>query len=502
MEIMARNKGNPTSASSPNGTDPRSLCRRSALKGLAAAAVSPILGRASRAQDEPLPKLPTFGSREALLLRPSDRGYALYQPAYNARVVLRPRLRVLCKTAKAVATMVDWARGNGLAFALRSGGHSYEGFSQSADIVIDTRLMNAITYDAAAKTMIVGAGATLRPIYEKIGAAGFGFPGGSCPSVGIAGHALGGGYGLIARAYGLACDNLEWVQLVDAQASIIEADANHNPDLFWACRGGGGGSFGAVTQFRFRIHKIARVLTLGVTWDLPLGRAAKLMSAWQAWAPQAPPAMTVFLRVSGLSNSKIRLHAAGQSVGSEAELRGALQHLFDVERPVAAPRIRSRSFIQATKDFFGGADLPYSKAKSDYVTSPLTDEGISTLLRGLQQAPTVTAICDSYGGAITGVADDATAFSHRTGTLFCIQYVSSWETANQTAGRLAQIRNLYAAMRPYVSGGAYVNYCDLDLDRNVWPQAYWGKNLGRLQQIKARIDPDNVFRHAQSVAVS
>jgi FAD/FMN-containing dehydrogenase len=226
------------------------------------------------------------------------------------------------------------------------------------------------------------------------------------------------------------------------------------------------------------------------------------MSAWQAWAPQAPPAMTVFLRVSGLSNSKIRLHAAGQSVGSEAELRGALQHLFDVERPVAAPRIRSRSFIQATKDFFGGADLPYSKAKSDYVTSPLTDEGISTLLRGLQQAPTVTAICDSYGGAITGVADDATAFSHRTGTLFCIQYVSSWETANQTAGRLAQIRNLYAAMRPYVSGGAYVNYCDLDLDRNVWPQAYWGKNLGRLQQIKARIDPDNVFRHAQSVAVS
>jgi FAD/FMN-containing dehydrogenase len=481
---------------------PRSLCRRSALKGMAAAAVSPVLGRASRAQDEPLPKQPSLAPREALLLRPGDRGYTLYQPAYNARVLLRPRLRALCKTAKAVATMVDWARSNGLPFALRSGGHSYEGFSQSANIVIDTRLMNAISFDAAAKTMTVGAGATLRPIYEKIGAVGFGFPGGSCPSVGIAGHAMGGGYGLIARTYGLACDNLEWVELVNAQGSIIEADANRSPDLFWACRGGGGGSFGAVTRFRFRIHKIARVLTLGVTWDLPLDRAVKLMSAWQVWAPRAPNSMTVFLRISGLTGSRIRLHAAGQSVGSEAELRSELRHLFDVEGPVAPPRIRSRSFLQAATDFFGGADLPYSKAKSDYVTTPLSDEGISTLLHELQRASTVTAICDSYGGAIVGVPDDATAFAHRTGTLFCIQYVSSWATATQTPARVTQIRNLHAAMRPYVSGGAYINYCDLDLDRNTWPQAYWGKNLGRLQQIKSRIDPDNVFRHAQSVPLN
>jgi hypothetical protein len=433
MEIMARNKVDPASALQPRGTDARSLCRRSALKGLAAAAASPILGRMSRAQDEPLPKLPSLASREALLLRPGDRGYTLYQPAYNARVALRPRLRALCKTAKAVATMVDWARSNGLPFALRSGGHSYEGFSQSANIVIDTRLMNAITFDAAAKTMTVGAG---------------------------------------------------------------------NPDLFWACRGGGGGSFGAVTQFRFKIHKIARVLTLGVTWDLPLDRAVKLMSAWQASAPRAPNSMTVFMRISGLTGSKIRLHAAGQSVGSESEFRAELQHLSDIERPVAPPRIRSRSFIQAARDHFGGADLPYSKAKSDYVTSPLTDEGISALLSELQRTPTVTAICDSYGGAIAGVPDDATAFAHRTGARFCIQYVSSWESANQTVGRVTQIRNLYAAMRPHVSGGAYINYCDLDLDRNVWPQAYWGKNLGRLQQIKARIDPDNVFRHAQTVPLS
>jgi FAD/FMN-containing dehydrogenase len=168
-------------------------------------------------------------------------------------------------------------------------------------------------------------------------------------------------YGLIARAHGLACDNLEGVELVNAQGSIVDADAGRNPDLFWACRGGAGGSFGAVTEFRFKIHRIARLLTVGVTWDLPFDRAVKLMSAWQTWAPHAPPAMTVFLRVSGLSGSKIRPHAAGQSVGSEAEVRSALQRLFDVARPVAPPRIRSRSFIQAARDYLAERTFPTRK---------------------------------------------------------------------------------------------------------------------------------------------
>jgi FAD/FMN-containing dehydrogenase len=163
-----------------------------------------------------------------------------------------------------------------LPFAVRSGGHSYEGFSQSQSVVIDTRMLNQITFDRTARTMTVGAGATLGPIYEAIGAAGFGFPGGSCPTVGVAGHALGGGFGLIARPFGLACDNLQWLELVDPQGAIIQVDAQHNPDLFWAARGGGGGSFGAVTRFRFKIYRISQVVVLGVTWRLPLGGAKQL----------------------------------------------------------------------------------------------------------------------------------------------------------------------------------------------------------------------------------
>jgi FAD/FMN-containing dehydrogenase len=167
---------------------PASATRRKTLKGLAASALfSPAVARRVLAQDTPLPNLPTLPASDALLLRPGDRGYETYEPAANLRVLLRPKLRAMCKTSRAVSVMVAWARSNGLAFAVRSGGHSYEGFSQSASVVIDTRLMNRIDVNTRAKTMTVGAGATLRPIYEKIGAAGFGFPGGSCPTVGISG---------------------------------------------------------------------------------------------------------------------------------------------------------------------------------------------------------------------------------------------------------------------------------------------------------------------------
>jgi FAD/FMN-containing dehydrogenase len=477
----------------------RILTRRGTLKGIAAGIVStPAIVRRSLAQSDPLPSLPNLSASDALLLRPGDRSYETYEPASNKRVLLRPKLRALCKTSKAVSVMVQWTRSNNLAFALRSGGHSYEGFSQSASVVIDTRLMNHIEFNRRARTMTVGSGATLAPVYEAIGAAGFGFPGGSCPTVGIAGHALGGGFGLIGRRFGLACDSLQWLEVVDPGGAVIVADAQHNPDLFWAARGGGGGSFGAVTKFRFAIYPISRIVVFGVTWTLPQARAVKLFRAWQAWAPQAPSSITTFMRVNGMADGKVELHCAGQSTGSETELRRELRALLDIAQPASALRVRSMSFLAAARYFFGPPEQPtYFKAKSDYVTTPLGEDGAAAFLTELQKIRSVVAICDSYDGAVGRIADSATAFAHRAGTQFCIQYFSEWSDDGDTASRLANMRDLYAAMRPYVSGGAYVNYCDLDL--GDWAQAYWGSNLPRLRQIKSTFDPDNVFRHAQSV---
>lgn len=138
--------------------------------------------------------------------------------------------------------MVDWVRRYALPFAVRSGGHSFEGYSSSPFVVIDVRGLQAITFDGGAQTVTVGAGASLGAVYKALRKEGVAFVAGSCPTVGIAGHALGGGYGFLARAYGLACDNIRSLAVVDARANFIVASPAANADLFWASQGGGGGS--------------------------------------------------------------------------------------------------------------------------------------------------------------------------------------------------------------------------------------------------------------------
>ena len=243
-----------------------SITRRSVVSQILTGVVTAPAFAAAARGDSLLPPLPTLSSGDALLLRPSDANYADYQAAFNLRTALKPQLRALCKTPKAVGVMVDWCRTNDLPFAVRCGGHSYEGFSQSANVVIDMRLMNTIAVDPKANTATVGAGASLGGLYRAITAHGLAFTGGSCPTVGISGHLLGGGYGYLARPYGLACDSLLSVDLVNSDGRQLRADAHQNTDLYWACRGGGGGSFGVATSITVRLKKVANVIVFRVAW--------------------------------------------------------------------------------------------------------------------------------------------------------------------------------------------------------------------------------------------
>jgi FAD/FMN-containing dehydrogenase len=172
-----------------------------------------------------------------------------------------------------------------------------------------------------------------------------------------------------------------------------------------------------------------------------------------------------------------------------------------MDAPSRPLTVQSLSFINAVDHFSGGTDYPhvYLKAKSDYVTTPLDSAGIHDMMAATASVPVggIVLICDSYGGKISDVASDATAFVHRAGTQYCIQYYSEWQKASDTASHLANVAKVYAAMRPHVPGYSYVNYCDLDLPN--YPQAYWGDNLPRLMAVKAAYDPQNLFHHAQSV---
>ena len=441
----------------------------------------------------------SLGRDGSLILVPSDSQFAAYQIAFNKRTLVMPQARVLVNSSLATQKTILWARANHVPFAIRSGGHSYEGYSQTDGVVIDVRLLNSLDYDAISQTVKIGSGANLGSVYQYLSQYDQAIPAGSCPTVGVAGHTLGGGFGLIARKYGLACDNVLAIEMVDAQGNILNVTPTENPDLFWALRGGGNGNFGIVTQFVFQTHTMGRVQTFGMDWLLSPDKALHVIQDWQRWAPQAPEDITSLFRVSRSRNGMIRLHAAGLSLGSQNDLQRELENL-NLHSRCDKSSINEMSFIESVHHFAGSSQYQsvYMKAKSDYLKSPMSDQGFMTMMKSLlAQSSSLDILFDSYGGAISRVKNTDTAFAHRESTQYVLQYYTQWSAPQESAAHLSSIRSVYDSMRPFVSGSCYVNYCDLDLKN---PRtAYWGANLPRLMQIKAAVDPDNLFQHAQSI---
>jgi hypothetical protein len=455
---------------------------------------------------------------ECLLLVPTDKLYAKYQTAFNLRTALKPQARVLVRSTRGVQQLVRWLKANKVPFAVRCGGHSFEGLSQSSSVVIDTRLLNRVELDASGQIVTVGGGAALGEVYYEIGKRGLALPAGSCPPVGVSGHTLGGGYGLLGRAFGLACDSLVSAELVDAEGNVRNCSATENQDLFWALRGGGGGSFGVTTQFKFRTHAVKQAHVFGLTWIVPPKRAAALFKAWQEWIQHAPSGITAICRITTDSNGNVNVHPAGQTTGAESELRAELKKLC--LEPPQKMNVTAKDILGAVNYFAGGPKQPwpanekgnssyfydqvYMKGKSDYVYRTLSDEGMLALFDGQRRHPGITAIFDGYGGKVSEIAPDATAFFHRK-AICSVQYVSQF-SATAAATRVPAMKEFHDALAPYFSRetdrgpqrNAYVNYPDSELGAQ-YGLAYWGDNFERLKKIKTAVDPENLFRHAQSI---
>ncbi len=443
---------------------------------------------------------------------PGDPDYDRFRMASNQRFDIRPSAIVFCQTVDDVANAVKWARENGVQISMRAGSHSYEALCLSEGIVIDVSDMNRIQIDKVKKTAVVEAGTQLMPLYEALWLEGLTLPGGSCATVGIAGLTLGGGYGLLSRQMGLTCDSLLGVKMVNAKGEMITANATQNSDLFWASRGGGGGNFGVVTSLTFKLHSIGDVAIYTMEW--PWQQIREVIAVWQKWAPNVADGLTCVLKLFGKGTGKIA--STGLFVGSKQKLDELLAPLKSVGTP-SKFTIETVSYIEAARRFAGVKDirtqklwmvhwrsLPQTpqikfKAKSDYAFQPLSNQAIETIVRFLTMVPSGSDLIqfDSYGGAIARVPKQATAFAHRAGTLFSIQYMVYWRQASEQDKCLKWIRDFHAAMRPYVSGAAYRNYCDLDLTN--WEQAYYGSNFPSLVKVKAAYDPENIFYHAQSI---
>jgi FAD/FMN-containing dehydrogenase len=305
---------------------------------------------------------------EGTVLLPSHPRFSAYRATFNRRIEApAPLAIVLCTSANAVAQAILWARQHQVPIRMRSGGHSYEGFSQGPGLVIDTRLMNTIVVDAQRGTATIGPGATLGDVYQTLYQYGFTIPAGSCPTVGIAGLALGGGYGFLSRKLGLACDQLLSLQIVTAEGKIVDANMSDHADLFWACRGAGGGSFGVATRFHFRLHPIGPVTTVHLRW--PASQAHRALEAFQDWAPGVADELTCSLTLTATPAGVQQVELNGQFVGPPSNLPRLLLPLRAVGIPAKQIIVRC-SFLEAVAQFAGHQPPSRSTLRRSRTSSP------------------------------------------------------------------------------------------------------------------------------------
>ncbi|KAF8088764.1 hypothetical protein N665_0530s0019 [Sinapis alba] len=437
---------------------------------------------------------------------------------------------VTAKNVSHIQATVVCAKSNGIQIRIRSGGHDYEGLSYISSVpfvILDMFNLRSITVDVSSKKAWVQAGATLGELYTKISDASktLAFPAGVCSTVGVGGHISGGGYGNLMRKYGITVDHVVDAQLVDVNGKLLNR-ATMGEDLFWAIRGGGGGSFGVILSWTINLVEVPEILTVfKVNKTLEQG-GSDVLYKWQLVSSKLPESL--FIRaMPQVVNRTIAVLFYAQFLGRANELVSIMNQslpelglkrqdclemswlntiLFWEDLPLGTPTSILLDRPSKPEKFF--------KSKSDYVKKPIPKEGMNKLWKAmLNFNNNVYMQWNPYGGVMDKIPATATPFPHRKGNLFKIQYYTSWLDANATMGSLDMMKKLYEVAEPYVSSNpreAFLNYRDIDIGSNpsgetkvdeaeIYGSKYFLGNLKRLMEVKAKYDPENFFKNEQSI---
>lgn len=422
-----------------------------------------------------------------------DSEYANLNAGFNKRIQKKPRIIALCKNSNGVAEAIRYAKENKLPVAIKSGGHSFEGFSSNDDgLVINLSLLNKVEWLGDDK-ISVGPGCKLGQLYDEVLPKKRIIPAGSCATVGVAGLTLGGGYGFFSRKYGLTCDSLLEVKMVDNNGTLHSS--NDDPELLWACKGGGNGNFGVITEMVFQTQPAPNTFQSHrfKAFNLTAERATILLEKWFIVSAKLPPACfsafvlnhkTLTILVTNYENHNNEIQALldelsplcdKTTIGSRVELSKALKTFYGVQTPIYF------------KNASAGLYTDFAQIR-DCITTVM-DKVINT--NGLIYQ------VNTLGGKISDPDfQKNSAYAHRD-----LPYLSELQAYwSETAKENKLTSAFQEIQQTFKNHGITAQYCNYpDLNFSDWKKAYYGSSYKRLQEIKSKYDPHNLIHHEQSV---
>ena len=443
-------------------------------------------------------------------LQAADPAATEVRPAFNAMHPGAPAVTVECSGTADVVDAVRFARENGLAVAVRGGGHSVAGLSSTdGGMLIDLSPMRGVVIDAARGLAHVQGGALWGDLDREAQAFGLATPGGVVSDTGVAGLTLGGGYGWLRRKYGLSCDNVLEAQIVCADGEVRTASADSNADLFWAIRGGGG-NFGVATSFTFKLHPLGPIVAFSGNF-YPLEEAPDVLRGWREYVEGAPNEVTsVCVTITFPADPEMpeAVHdrpcaiIGGVYAGDPDEGMKVLQplrelgtHLVDLSQPMPF------TAVQTAFDPLFPRNQLRAYWKSQYLDE-LSDGAIDLMATRAAERPAPLTLVNMFhmGGAINDVGPEDTAFAERSSP-YMVSIDGMWPDAADDADNVDWVRSTWDAFSEFGTGGVYLNFTGLDDEApSAGVDSALGRNMSRLAEVKAKYDPENFFRLNNNIA--
>ena len=439
------------------------------------------------------------------LILPTDTAYDTARRVYNGTIDCRPGMIVRPAGVADVITAVNFARSQHRDLAIRGGGHSVAGFGTcNGGVVIDFSARKGIRVDPAKRTVRAEAGCTWGDLDHATHAFGLATPGGVISTTGIAGLTLGGGFGHLSRRYGLSCDNLLSADIVTADGQFRTASATENPDLFWALRGGGG-NFGVVTSLEYKLHPVSTVIAGPIFYELD--KAPALIRLFDDYMKRAPEELGAFFAIlivppgppfpEHLHNRKVCGIMACHS-GTQQQADQAVKPFLDFGQPLMA-HVGPIPY-PVVNSLFDPLLPPgmHHYWKGDYIKD-LTEPVAQIHMQHGPQIPTVSSAMHIYpvNGAVHRVGRNETAYSYRDAN-FVHVIAAVFPAAAQIPQGRQWVRDYWSALHPHSAGGSYVNFLMEDEGEDRVTASY-RDNYGRLQEIKKKYDPENLFHVNQNI---